>query len=224
MLSFDPSTTPQRACGAMLVRRMSRNLHSLAHFHHRLASLPATASGRVRAVCRAVPGHVTRRSRSHTYVLKVFLTDRAAACVQYLQCRFCIRRYCSTISNLCCQAINEACQYGRAGVIPTRLRTLVIVTGLFMSISASWCSHAASALLDIPSAAACCPQALVRTITPPLGLPRCPSRAIRSPRLKSRLGHALFFDRRLSHNNAMSCAMCHVPEQGFAVRTSWQAV
>ncbi|MES2319601.1 MAG: cytochrome c peroxidase [Pseudomonadota bacterium] len=30
------------------------------------------------------------------------------------------------------------------------------------------------------------------------------------------LGRKLFMDRRLSSNNTMSCAMCHVPEQGFA--------
>ncbi|MEM7465403.1 MAG: cytochrome c peroxidase [Pseudomonadota bacterium] len=29
------------------------------------------------------------------------------------------------------------------------------------------------------------------------------------------LGRQLFFDRRLSHNNTISCAMCHIPEQGF---------
>ena len=29
------------------------------------------------------------------------------------------------------------------------------------------------------------------------------------------LGRALFFDRRLSRNKTMSCAMCHIPEQGF---------
>ncbi len=29
------------------------------------------------------------------------------------------------------------------------------------------------------------------------------------------LGRQLFFDRRLSHNNTLSCAMCHIPEQGF---------
>ncbi len=29
------------------------------------------------------------------------------------------------------------------------------------------------------------------------------------------LGHRLFFDRRLSFNDTLSCAMCHVPEQGF---------
>ncbi|MFY9317438.1 MAG: cytochrome c peroxidase [Burkholderiales bacterium] len=33
---------------------------------------------------------------------------------------------------------------------------------------------------------------------------------------KVALGRKLFFDRRLSPNNTMSCAMCHVPEQGFA--------
>lgn len=29
------------------------------------------------------------------------------------------------------------------------------------------------------------------------------------------LGKRLFFDRRLSHNDTISCAMCHIPEQGF---------
>ena len=33
-------------------------------------------------------------------------------------------------------------------------------------------------------------------------------------REKIRLGRQLFFDRRLSHNNTLSCAMCHIPEQG----------
>ncbi len=32
---------------------------------------------------------------------------------------------------------------------------------------------------------------------------------------KVALGRKLFFDRRLSPNGTMSCAMCHVPEQGF---------
>ena len=34
-------------------------------------------------------------------------------------------------------------------------------------------------------------------------------------REKILLGRQLFFDRRLSHNNTLSCAMCHIPEQGF---------
>jgi cytochrome c peroxidase len=33
---------------------------------------------------------------------------------------------------------------------------------------------------------------------------------------KIALGRKLFFDRRLSHNATFSCAMCHIPEQGFA--------
>ena len=34
-------------------------------------------------------------------------------------------------------------------------------------------------------------------------------------RAKIELGKKLFFDRRLSLNNTVSCGMCHVPEQGF---------
>lgn len=33
--------------------------------------------------------------------------------------------------------------------------------------------------------------------------------------LKIKLGRKLFFDRRLSRNRTMSCAMCHIPEQGY---------
>ncbi len=51
---------------------------------------------------------------------------------------------------------------------------------------------------------------------PPLGLPPIPAAADNpiTP-AKIKLGRLLFFDRRLSHNNTLSCAMCHVPEQGF---------
>lgn len=51
---------------------------------------------------------------------------------------------------------------------------------------------------------------------PPLGLPK-----VRVPannpltRDKIKLGRQLFYDRRLSLNNTFSCAMCHIPEQGF---------
>jgi cytochrome c peroxidase len=38
------------------------------------------------------------------------------------------------------------------------------------------------------------------------------------------LGRKLFFDRRLSFNGTMSCAMCHVPSQGFATNTSRTSV
>jgi cytochrome c peroxidase len=51
---------------------------------------------------------------------------------------------------------------------------------------------------------------------PPLGLPKL-SDAVLSTLTKEKiaLGRSLFFDRRLSLNNTFSCAMCHVPEQGF---------
>ena len=51
---------------------------------------------------------------------------------------------------------------------------------------------------------------------PPLGLPPVPQPADNpvSP-AGIELGRKLFFDRRLSLNNTMSCAICHVPEMGF---------
>ncbi|MGR8939987.1 MAG: cytochrome c peroxidase [Gammaproteobacteria bacterium] len=51
---------------------------------------------------------------------------------------------------------------------------------------------------------------------PPLGLPR-PSAPKDNPPTKDKiaLGRKLFYDRRLSLNKTFSCAMCHVPEQGF---------
>jgi hypothetical protein len=52
---------------------------------------------------------------------------------------------------------------------------------------------------------------------PPLGLPPVPMPADNPVTVeKVRLGRKLFFDRRLSANNTISCAMCHVAEQGFA--------
>lgn len=53
-------------------------------------------------------------------------------------------------------------------------------------------------------------------LAPPLGLPAVPL-APDNPLTQARieLGRTLFMDRRLSHNNTLSCAMCHVPEQGF---------
>ena len=41
---------------------------------------------------------------------------------------------------------------------------------------------------------------------------------------KIELGRKLFFDRRLSHNDTFSCAMCHVPRQGFTVNEMATAV
>lgn len=51
---------------------------------------------------------------------------------------------------------------------------------------------------------------------PPLGLPPVPVPADNPvTQLKVELGRKLFYDRRLSLNNTISCAMCHIPEQGF---------
>lgn len=52
--------------------------------------------------------------------------------------------------------------------------------------------------------------------SPPLGLPPIPIPSDNPiTDAKVELGRKLFFDRRLSANNTVSCAMCHIPEQGF---------
>jgi|TARA_B110000977_G_scaffold124036_1_gene159004 cytochrome c peroxidase len=56
----------------------------------------------------------------------------------------------------------------------------------------------------------------VGTQKSPLGLPAIHHPKDNQPSVKKiALGRKLFMDRRLSHNNTISCAMCHVPEQGF---------
>jgi cytochrome c peroxidase len=61
------------------------------------------------------------------------------------------------------------------------------------------------------------PADLLKTIRqPPLGLPAVPvpdNNPLTADKVN--LGRKLFYDRRLSLNNTFSCAMCHVPEQGF---------
>lgn len=59
---------------------------------------------------------------------------------------------------------------------------------------------------------------LIQTVQHPLlGLPPVPV-PVENPatKVKISLGKKLFYDRRLSHNNTFSCAMCHIPEQGFS--------
>jgi cytochrome c peroxidase len=58
---------------------------------------------------------------------------------------------------------------------------------------------------------------LMRVVNnPPLGLPKIPQ-PVNNPLTEEKidLGRKLFFDRRLSLNDTFSCAMCHIPEQGF---------
>jgi len=60
-------------------------------------------------------------------------------------------------------------------------------------------------------------RALNRIANPPLGLPPVPEpQGNRATTEKITLGRKLFFDQRLSGSGAMSCATCHVPEQGFS--------
>ncbi len=68
-------------------------------------------------------------------------------------------------------------------------------------------------------------RALDRVKAPPLGLPPVAIPAgdpVTAEKIA--LGRKLFFDRRLSHNGTISCAMCHVPEQGFTVNELATAV
>ncbi len=52
---------------------------------------------------------------------------------------------------------------------------------------------------------------------PQLGLPLAPAPENNpADAEKIALGRKLFYDRRLSLNNTFSCAMCHIPEQGFS--------
>ncbi|MCQ8103371.1 SCO family protein [Methylomonas sp. SURF-2] len=52
---------------------------------------------------------------------------------------------------------------------------------------------------------------------PPLGLPKLPEPPDNPvTAAKIDLGRKLFYDRRLSFNNTFSCAICHIPEQGFS--------
>ena len=64
-------------------------------------------------------------------------------------------------------------------------------------------------LVLLPLAAAC--------VAGTLGLPPLPGPAPAPAPALAELGRQLFFDRRLSVNGTLSCAMCHVPEQGFTV-------
>lgn len=68
----------------------------------------------------------------------------------------------------------------------------------------------------IVALSACKPTPITTTEARPLGLPAIEIPAS-NPKTQAKidLGRKLFMDRRLSFNNTMSCAMCHVPEQGF---------
>jgi len=95
----------------------------------------------------------------------------------------------------------------------TRLRRWVPIAALAgcMLGPAIGATTSAAAERDVLDA-----RAVARIEQPPLGLPPVPVPADNPPTAaKIRLGRKLFLDRRLSANGTLSCAMCHVPEQGF---------
>jgi len=100
----------------------------------------------------------------------------------------------------------------------SRTRTLFVAVALLMVTAAAPAqNYENSRELEAIGGA---PAALLANITePPLGLPAVPV-PVRNPPTASKiaLGRKLFFDRRLSFNHTLSCAMCHVPEQGFTQR------
>ena len=103
--------------------------------------------------------------------------------------------------------------------------TLSTIVCVVSSAVCVWLSHAAEKGAALHGATAFDHQALARAATPPLGLPPVPVPTDNPLTVaKLRLGRKLFFDRRLSFNSTMSCAMCHVPEQGFTVNELAQAV
>lgn len=66
-------------------------------------------------------------------------------------------------------------------------------------------------------------ELLAQALHPPLGLPPLPpGPALTAERID--LGRKLFFDRRLSANGSLSCALCHIPTQGFSARAMSRAV
>lgn len=67
-------------------------------------------------------------------------------------------------------------------------------------------------------------QASHTKLTSPLGLPPVPEKYAVLPADKIELGRKLFFDRRLSFNNTLSCAMCHIEEDAFASTQSKRAI
>ncbi|MBM3551760.1 MAG: methylamine utilization protein MauG [Alphaproteobacteria bacterium] len=77
--------------------------------------------------------------------------------------------------------------------------------------------------LKILSVLGCINSAAAEAIEPPLGLPPVPAAVAGTPAMR-KLGEKLFFDRGLSANGALSCAMCHIPAQGLASNQSARSI
>ena len=98
-----------------------------------------------------------------------------------------------------------------------RKRLAAIGGGVALLVLALWSPATTPALGETPGwARAEGVAALERFSRPPLGLPPVPAPVDEPPSVATiRLGRKLFLDRRLSRDGNLSCAMCHVPEQGF---------
>lgn len=93
-------------------------------------------------------------------------------------------------------------------VLAVALAGLLAATAASGASGASAATEAADVVVDVADVA-----------NVSLGLPALPA----PPAAQVALGRMLFFERRLSVNGSLSCAMCHVPEQGFTsneLRTS----
>lgn len=91
---------------------------------------------------------------------------------------------------------------------------LALALALTTAVGAGWLALRGTASKSHSDAAALARAAAFGL--PPLQLPA--DLGLSAARIG--LGRKLFFDRRLSFNDTMSCAMCHVPEQGFASHDS----
>ena len=94
--------------------------------------------------------------------------------------------------------------------MPTRIVIATVVAVLIAS------NRAPASTSEPEPSTAVDGAALARIENPSLGLPAVPMPEDNPPTATEiALGRKLFFDRRLSANNTMSCGMCHIPEQGF---------
>ncbi|MFQ5349501.1 MAG: cytochrome-c peroxidase, partial [Thermoanaerobaculia bacterium] len=100
---------------------------------------------------------------------------------------------------------------------PRRATTAIVRSGLLgLLLWSGAAPSAASEAAPISRTITADAAALARMAQPPLGLPPVPIPSDNSPTTATiRLGRKLFLDRRLSRDGNLSCAMCHVPEQGF---------
>lgn len=200
-LSFDPTNdTPaamQRYGGAFAEAQAPR-WHFLTTPSMRFLEPILDAYGQDVEVERDASGGATR---AITHLLKVFLIDARGR----------VREIYGTA-------------YLHPEVVFNDIRTIAMETAMQASVA----DANSRAGPRTARAQAAVPRAASEPLTfgaAPLGLPplTLPTGVSLSAE-RIALGSKLFFDRRLSSNETMSCAMCHVPEQAYASNASQRAV